>query len=57
MNRSATAVVINRRTLNNKSGVYPVRLRITNGLTRNYDAPFLLFRTFSMDQWLGQDDT
>jgi site-specific recombinase XerD len=55
MNLPTTAVVINRRRLNNKSGVYPVHLRITIGRTSKYER-IPIPTNISMEQWIGEDD-
>ena len=55
MNLPTTAIVLNWRKGINKSGVYPVHLRITIGRTTKYD-PIPLPQNISLEQWIGEDD-
>jgi len=55
MNLPTTAIVLNWRKGINKSGVYPVHLRITIDRTTKYD-PIPLLQNISLEQWIGEDD-
>jgi dimeric dUTPase (all-alpha-NTP-PPase superfamily) len=55
MSLPTTSVVHNWRKIPNKSGKYPVHLRITIDRIHKYD-PIELPAKISKDQWIGQDD-
>ena len=55
MNLPTTAVILNRRRLANKSGKYPVHIRITIGRQSKYRA-IPTPEKVSKEQWSGIDD-
>jgi hypothetical protein len=55
MNLATISVVHNLRRLSNKSGKYPVHIRITINRARKYQPVELPEKIFK-DQWSGTDD-
>jgi hypothetical protein len=55
MKMPSTAVILNRRRLANKSGKYPIDIRITINGTSKYRS-ITLPEKVSREQWVGADD-